>query len=692
MFRCQSIFPQILAVKWIEKPYLPLALTLLLVGILQMFNAMEPLNRAFFDYCTRATAKPSLIPTNCVMILVDEDSLKEIGDRYNVRWPWPRSLFGALIASLHHAGAKKILMDFQFFEPSEDAAQDDILAAYSAGCPETVLGRTREKWPRFWTADFQKQFPQFQISRQMGLVDFVPDEGGVYRHYPMTGSLAAMAVEGETLQHDLLLRWYASTRPKSPALRFPTNQALSAAPFVVLGEKLQQQLRQQGLDDTVATNIVPGLARLPPLEESMAARVRNKVVFVGANAAGAMDLKATPIGQIEPGVLVHLTAWANAERGDFITQIPDLIVFSGSILMLFLVVLVGWKFLSAFVTVLISGIAVLGMLAESYFAFRHNYFLPPVLPVASVGLGLLASSAHNFWREGRRKREIQGIFGSYVSQQVVETLLKNPDAIRLGGEKKHLTAFFSDLAGFTDLSEKVSPEELVLLINRYLARVSDFIIDNGGYVDKYIGDAVMGVFGSPEPLPNHALAACRAALSTRDWMEQTGLESSVKTKLRVRIGINTGDMVVGNVGSERKKNFTVLGDAVNLASRLEAANKAVETVILIGEDTARMVAGQFVVRPIARLRVKGKLQPNQTYELICRTGEAPAEEQEFVSRYTTAYESFLRREFAAAREQFRKALELRPTDHMAQFYLDRATKFEYESLAPEWDVLELKSK
>lgn len=625
-------------------------------------------------------------------MLIDEASLKEIGGRYAARWPWPRSLFGAIIASLHHAGAKKILMDFQFFEPSGDTLQDDILAAYSAGCPETVLGRTHEKSPIFWTADFQKQFPQFQIDQRMGLVDFLPDKDGVYRHYPMAGSLASRATERKTPQDPLLLRWYASTMTNNPALRFPPNQALSAAPFVVLGENLQRQLRQQGLDDTIPTNIVPGLARLPPLDESIAGLVRNKVVFVGANAAATTDLKATPVGKIEPGLLVHFTAWANAERGDFITRISDFTVFSGSVLLVLIVVLTGWKFSSAVLTVLMSGTAVLGMLAGSYFGFRHNYFLPPVLPVASIGLGLLASTAHNFWRESKRKREIQGIFGSYVSRQVVEKLLRNPDAIRLGGEKKVLTVFFSDLAGFTDLSEKVSPEELVGLINRYLARVSDFILDNGGYVDKYIGDAVMGVFGSPEPLPNHALAACEAALSTRDWMENSGLQSSAKSKLRVRIGINTGEMVVGNVGSERKKNFTVLGDAVNLASRLEAANKAVETLILIGEDTARMVSGRFVLRPVARLRVKGKVQPNQTYELVCRIDEAQAEDKEFVSRYTAAYESYLSKEFATARTQFSEALLLRPNDHMTQFYLDRAANLQYNQLSPDWDVLELKSK
>jgi adenylate cyclase len=200
----------------------------------------------------------------------------------------------------------------------------------------------------------------------------------------------------------------------------------------------------------------------------------------------------------------------------------------------------------------------------------------------------------------------------------------------------------------------------------------------------------MGVFGSPKELENHAVAACRAAIASRDWMATAFADSPVK--LKVRIGLNTGEMIVGNVGSERKKNFTVLGDSVNLASRLEAANKDVGTLILIGEDTERLARGQFLTRPIARLRVKGKQQPNQTYELICEIGKADAETKEFVGAYTAAYENFLKREFAAALAQFRHALVIRPKDKMTQLYLDRATKFEYESLITDWDVLELKSK
>ena len=660
-------------VKLVGKPWFLLLPVLAFVWAVWFFGLTRALDRAFFDRCTFATEKSFQAPTNGVLVLIDEASLKEIGQRYSVRWPWPRSMFAALIVSLHQAGAQKILMDFEFFEPSEDSMQDDVLAAYSAACRETSLACSQTNAPIFWSKDFQKQYPQFAVQSRMGLVNFAPDSDGVYRHYSMRGSLAAQATAHIPAQTNSLLRWYGGIN------QLPTNSVLSAAPFVVLGVQLQNDLREKNFDETDPTSVARGRAALPPRGGSIAAVVRGKVVFVGANASGTVDLKATPVGKIEPGVMVNYTAWANAEQNCFIQPFsaPENLVISA--LLAFAVIFIGWRQASA---AWLAGTAVFLMallLAGSYVAFQAGIFFAPTTAAFGIFFAALTSSVHNFWRESTRKREIQGIFGSYVSKEVVEKLLKNPDAIKLGGEKKELTVFFSDLAGFTDLSEKISPEELVQVVNRYLAAMTDFILDNGGYVDKYIGDAVMGVFGSPEPLENHAAAACRAAIACRNWMVTAFQDAPVK--LHARIGLNTGPMIVGNVGSERKKNFTVLGDAVNLASRLEAANKDVGTILLIGEDTERMVRGKFVTRPIARLRVKGKLQPNQVYELIGNTGEVGAEVSSFVACYTAGYAHYLKREFAAATEHFHRAKAVRPDDKMTQYYLDNIAGFERSNSA-----------
>ena len=683
--------------KLLGKPWLLLLPVLAFVCGVWFFGLTRTLDRAFFDSCTVATAKSLHAPTNGVMVLIDEQSLGEISKRYSVGWPWPRSLFGALIASLHQAGAKKILMDFEFFE-SRDSLQDDTLAAYAAACRETVLGRSQIKSPIFWSDDFNKSFPQFAVQLRLGLVDFEPDGDGVYRAYPMKNSLAAQATTHIPAETNSLLRWYGGIKyaGHTNTIILSTNTVLSAVKFVILGTKIQDDLRAKNFDDTDPQSIARGLPTLPPLDESIASLVRGKIVFVGANASATVDMKATPVSSDpEPGVLVHFTAWANAEQNDFIRPFPVLGNLLVSVLLAFAVLFAGWRHPSVKRLAGFGAMFMALLFVASYVAFRGGIFFAPATAAFGIFFALLASAIYNFWREQARKREIKEIFGSYVSKQVVQTLLKNPEAIQLGGEKKELAVFFSDLVGFTTFSEKLTPEKLVQLINWYLGEMTNFILDNGGFVDKYIGDAIMGVFGSPEQLANPSLSACRAALACRDHLAKMNANPPIETtvKLAAAIGINTGDMVVGNVGSERKKNYTVLGDAVNLASRLEAANRGFGTTILIGENTERHVRGLLVTRPIALLQVKGKTKPVQTYELIGEPEDVAEPEKQFLAAYSEGYAAYLKREFAAAREHFLRARALKPDDRMAQRYLDNLAEFEHQAPSPDWDgVLILKSK
>jgi adenylate cyclase len=684
-------------VKILGKPWLLLLPVLAFVWGVWFFGLTRTLDRAFFDHSTVITASSLHAPTNGVMVLIDEASLGEISKRYSVGWPWPRPLFAALIASLHQAGAGKVLMDFEFFE-QKDQLGDDMLAAYAAACRETVLGRSLIKNPIFWSDDFTKSYPQFAVQSRLGLVDFAADGDGVYRVYPMKGSLAAQATTNIPAEPTSLLRWYGGVlyAGHTNTTLLPTNVVLSATPFVILGTKIQADLRAQKIDETDPASLARGLPTLSPLDESIASLVRGKVVFVGANASGTVDMKATPVSSDpEPGLLVHYTAWANAEQNCFIRQFPPYANLLISVLLAFAVIFVGWRHPSVKWLAGFGALLMVLLFAGSYFAFRAGTFFAPTTAAFGIFFALLASSIYNFWRESARKREIQGIFGSYVSKQVVETLLKNPEAIQLGGEKKELAVFFSDLVGFTTFSEKLTPEKLVQLINWYLGEMTNFILDNGGFVDKYIGDAIMGVFGSPEKLENPSLSACRAAIACRDHLAKMNANPPIQTdvKLAAAIGINTGDMVVGNVGSERKKNYTVLGDAVNLASRLEAANRGFGTTILIGENTERHVRGLLVTRPIALLTVKGKTLPVQTYEVIGELDKVAGPEKQFIAAYSEGYAAYLKREFAAAKEHFLHAKARKPTDRMTQSYLDNLAEFEHQPPPPDWNgVLILKSK
>jgi adenylate cyclase len=620
---------------------------------------------------------------------VDESSLAAISrDPYGYKWPWPRTLFAAMIAGLHQAGAKGVVMDFIFLEPSEDASNDATLAAYAAACPEVILGGLKGQGPVFWRGEFGKTYAKLRLEERVGLAEANFDQDNVMRLYPWPKSLAERTGGGLTKPPPAappLLRWYGGM----DALKQEGVPVLPAALFVIRGYEVFQKVSQAHPDYTPDA-VAAGLAGMTELHGGDLEKVRGKVVFVGVSAAGtyssAHDLVATPVGAQEPGVLVHWTAWEDAVSGGFIREVPRWLVLGLAIMLGTVVFGAGWRWPWLGMTAALAAVLAAAVFGGSYLGISRGVWLAPTSPLAGVGLGLLSITSLNFLREQNRKREIQAIFGSYVSPAVVAQLLRDPDSIKLGGEKRDITVFFSDLVGFTDLSEKMDPERLVWLVNYYFNEMSPLIMNEGGYLDKYIGDAVMGVFGSPEPLENHALAACRVALACRDRLPHVNVEIERRegVKLAVRIGINTGSMIVGNLGSERKKNYTVIGDAVNLASRLEGANKEFGTGILMGEETGRRVRDQVVTRPIARLRVKGRQQAVQVHELIGWPAQLDDTQRAFLAAYGEGYGRFMGKEFSAAAAALARAREIAPADRMAAKYFDWATAMMEKPLPDDW--------
>ncbi|MGH7959840.1 MAG: adenylate/guanylate cyclase domain-containing protein, partial [Opitutaceae bacterium] len=423
-------------------------------------------------------------------------------------------------------------------------------------------------------------------------------------HYTVPGSLAALAFNPPATVAGGLLRWRGSLQDLITSGGLPV---LSAVRFIVRGNELIRRMTAASPGLT-PDELARALAAEPPLADDPAfTAMCGRTVFVGANASGIYDVKPTPVGKFEPGTLIHRTAWANLAGGGFIRLLPRATALGLAVAGSLLIIGAG-RFRPG---VTLAGLVTAGfcivVLAGAYAAMSFGWFLPPATAIVAATLTLLGVAVESFWTEQRRKREIQTMFGSYVDPAVVELLLRDPEAIRLGGERRDATVYFSDLVGFTDLAEKIPAEQLVAITNMYLQEMSDCLIGYGAYIDKYIGDAVMAVFGAPQATTDHALAGCRGALAARGVLAQINerLAGTQRRPLRMRIGINTGEMIVGNVGSARKRNYTVLGDAVNLASRLEAANKEFGTEILLGERTARAVADEFVTRPLTRLRVKG---------------------------------------------------------------------------------------
>jgi adenylate cyclase len=323
----------------------------------------------------------------------------------------------------------------------------------------------------------------------------------------------------------------------------------------------------------------------------------------------------------------------------------------------------------------------------AYALFLERIWVRPVLYDAAAAATFVMVTSVNYVREGRKRRMTEDLFGKFVSRKMVDRLVARPDQLKLGGEKAELTVLFSDLSGFTTLSEKMESDVLLGLLNEYLNEMSELIYEREGTLDKYIGDAIMAFWGAPDASPDHAWQACHAALACHqrlaamapEWQEKYG------AKLTARIGINTDVMTVGMVGSNRLHNYSVIGDAVNLASRLEGANKPFGTSLMIAQRTVDLSQGKIEVRPIARLQVKGKANWVMVYELLARAGELSESQREARQLFTDAFAAFLRRDWADAQGLLARLLEQQPGDGLAQVYMKRVRDYAEHPPEPEWD-------
>ncbi|ACB74279.1 adenylate/guanylate cyclase domain-containing protein [Opitutus terrae] len=667
------------------------------------FSPLRPtLDWAFFDLASRRPLRSTPPPDGSAIVVIDDATLDQLrAEGLEGNWPPPRAAFAALIAGLERAGAKRIVLDFTFLDHSSAGEQDALLGGLAAGLPNVVLARTERQMPVFWDEAFVLGHPTCFTVPRTGLVPSITDADGVLRRYPVQGSLAAVAAgypvafsaaetspaynETPPRHSDLgaLLRWHGGLNQ----LRgFPERvPVLSAARFILAGLPMVVRAAEAA-PEFGPTPLAAAIVAEPPLQGAGFDAVRDRIVFVGSNAAGTFDQKPFAIGGLEPGVLFHWTAWANLAGAGFLRELPAWVALALAMLLLAPLAALAARHASILLPVLIAAAMAGAVLVAAYGGLSSGWFLPPATPVAAAALGLLGVVAENFWTERRRRQQIKALFGSYVATEVVDLLVRDPAAIQLGGERREATVFFCDLAGFTDLSEEVSPQELLALVNGYLEQTSDCLMAHGAYVDKYIGDAVMAVFGVPKTLPDHALAACRAALAAQRLLAErnTHLRATHGRTLSLRIGVNTGEMVVGNVGSERKKNYTVLGDAVNLASRLEGANKEFGTRILVGAATARQVGNRLVLRPLASLRVKGKQAAVPVFELVGEPDELSPDEEHFLEAYGRGHELYTARRFRDAVAALETARSLIPDDLMTGRLLADSRRFALHPPPPDW--------
>jgi adenylate cyclase len=423
--------------------------------------------------------------------------------------------------------------------------------------------------------------------------------------------------------------------------------------------------------------------------------------MVGSDAPGLLDLRPHPLNKRGPGVELQAMVLDNLLSGQSLRVLPMNTALWAVILLLCLIITrLSWSFrgsilvIPALVTAALSALIV-------YDYQNHNLLLPTATPLLAIVISLGVSAGENFRLQRKQRNRVQNIFGQFLSPAVLRTLGTHVNELKTGGESKDLAVFFSDLAGFTSFSEKLGPEKLVVILNEYLEEMAEVVVgQHDGYVDKYIGDAIMAFWGAPTAHPNPALEAVRAAwhcqlrlAEIQEHLKSLGLDAGDEG-LVMRIGVHFGPCVVGLMGSSRKLNYTVMGDTVNTASRLEGANKPYGTRVMLS-DSAREACGEHAItRVLDYLKVKGKSEPTKVHELLGLKGEGGILYQPaYVELYHRAMDEYKSGDFKKAKNIFAECLATEPRDSVAALYLQRCEHFISEPPDGVWDgVYTMKTK
>jgi adenylate cyclase len=423
---------------------------------------------------------------------------------------------------------------------------------------------------------------------------------------------------------------------------------------------------------------------------------KDKIVLVGATATGIYDMRVTPFSAVYPGVEIHATVIDNILHQNFLihsgwTKFMDICMI---ILLGLIVGITVPRVRAAYGILLIVMLLAVFVGINTYLFARYNLWLNLIYPALTMMTVYLAITVYRYITEEREKKKIRGAFQYYLTASVINEMLKDPAKLKLGGDKKALTVLFSDIRGFTTISEKMTPEELVHLLNEYLTAMTDIVFKYDGLLDKYMGDAIMAVYGAPLDQPDHAVRACRTALDMLKALDDLQKKWSEEGRpvLHIGIGINSGDMVVGNMGSQMRFDYTVMGDSVNLGSRLEGINKEYGTNTVISEYTYEAVKDVLTCRELDSVRVKGKKLPVRIYELLCEKKDAASCEA-FASLFETGLEKYKQARWDEAIAAFRKVLELKPGDPPSELYIRRCEDLKKNPLPLPWDgVFEMTKK
>ncbi|HET7229663.1 MAG TPA: adenylate/guanylate cyclase domain-containing protein [Longimicrobium sp.] len=627
---------------------------------------MRKAELATYDRRVLALTGAHAASKDIVIAIIDERSLREMAPTRG-RWPWPRDVHAGVLQWLSFAGARAVIYDVQFTEPGEDAVGDsafaDALAQTGSGVLPMALGSGSVAFDNVFGAPDAGDAAVRRFALPVRSARGVPELGRMFAPTALLAGNAAgvgsIALSNDTLEGTVR----ADRLVQRHGGRFYPSLAFAAARRVdperwggavtVEGGELRTAnggrvpldggrmlIRWRGpFGETTRSQTYPvysysrlALAYRAEAQGEAASLSRDefkgKIVFVGASASGTFDLRTTPFGGQEPGVIIHATALDNLLRGDFMRRAPGWVNAGTAALTALaaasavaLVTSAAWATVAALMVLLLAA-------GGACAAFAGGVWLDAAAPVLGGALAYAGTMAANYVTEGRARRHVRDLFSRYLDPTVVRALADEDAELALGGKRVPLTILFSDIRGFTALSERLPAETVVEMLCDYLGAMTEIVFRHGGTLDKFIGDAVMAFWGAPLPVDDHARRAVDCALEMTAELERLNARwkaAGREADLRIGIGINTGEAVVGNIGSlKHKLDYTAIGDAVNLASRLEGLNKDMGTTIIISDATRAALPAGYEMAPLPEAHVKGKEHAVTVHELRPRRPAALA--------------------------------------------------------------------
>lgn len=697
--------------KWVVRSAIGLAAFVAAV-ILGLTSIFENLDLRAYDLLFKIRSSQDVSQSGLAIVAIDDRAFSSLP----AKWPYPREYYARAVNNLTAAGARLIVFDVTFTEPSTlNPYEDESLARAVAASGKCLMAGklVREEVGANRTENtylMKPIAPLLSMGADWALVDAIEDRDGFIRRYfifqqhqgrPLLSlatrafvRLTAENVETELDASNGTFRINGQMVPRydhtytmlinfrGPARTFPTYSLADV------------------LDDTTFT--LPGDEDTDIFDMHLQwGTFRDKVVFIGAAADELQDNKFTPFFNYEgksvkmPGVETHVNALHTLLSGDYLKKLDEpyqiLIMLALSVLTLFAV------YSGRTTIAILSTFAQLAILAAlAIYAFVNaNLWMPIVGPVLAIVFNYAGHSAQLLVAERREKGRVRKVFAQYVAKSVVDSMLASGDTPRFGGERRELTVLFSDVRGFTTFCEHHDAEVVVQRLNEYLTSMVDVVFRNQGTLDKFVGDELMAVFGAPMPFKEHAekacLTACEMMARLRDLQKQWKAEG--QESFDIGIGINTGTMIVGNLGSQQLFDYTVIGDEVNLGARLEGTNKQYGTFIIISESTYKQVKNKARVRELDLVRVKGKKQPVKIFELRSMEPLSEKEQDLLIYTYQKGLDFYKQREWYKAIREFRTVLRYFQNDGPSRLYVARSLDFIENPPPDDWDgVYEFKTK